>query len=135
MTLLRFLERELRSTPGRFRATMRVLVGCLVAVVATTVLGADILPHGHWTVTTIFTVSQADAGASLRKSMQRIVGTLVGGVLGILVVAALADLPVFYVPLLGAITGFGIFASLTTSANTCWPCRAYSPTAMLRLVT
>ena len=63
MRLLRFLERELRSTPGRLRATLRILVGCLAAVVTTSILGADILPHGHWTITTIFTVSQADAGA------------------------------------------------------------------------
>ncbi len=73
-------------------------------------------PHGHWTITTIFTVSQADAGASVRKSLQRLVGTLVGGLAGILVVIALADLPVLYVPVLGAVVAFGIFASVTTSA-------------------
>jgi uncharacterized membrane protein YccC len=74
------------------------------------------MPHAHWTIVTIFTVSQADAGASLRKSVQRILGTLAGGLAGILVVIALADLPVLYVPALAALAGAGIFASLTTAA-------------------
>ncbi len=102
--------------PGRFRAALRILVGCLVALVLTAVIGSDLVPHGHWAITTVFTVSQADAGASLRKSIQRIVGTLAGGLVGVLVVIAFADLPTVFVPLLGAIAGFGIFASLTTSA-------------------
>ena len=59
--------------------------------------------------------SQADAGASLRKSWQRLLGTLVGGLLGILAVIALADLPMLYILVLGAVTAVGLFASLTTT--------------------
>jgi multidrug resistance protein MdtO len=116
VTLLPFLRRELAPTPGRLRASLRIVVASLVAVLVTVVLGEDSFPHGHWAITTIFTVSQADAGASLRKSVQRVVGTLVGGGLGILVVIAFADQPALYMPLLGMIVALGIFASLTTSA-------------------
>ncbi len=116
MTLLSFLQRELAPTPGRLRATLRIVVGALAAVLATVAIGADEFPHGHWAITTIFTVSQADAGASVRKSLQRMVGTLVGGGLGILVVAAFADLPYVYVPVLCVVVGIGIFASLTTTS-------------------
>src|SRR5262245_48555664 len=98
-----FLRRELAPAPGRLRASLRIVAGCLAALVGTVVLGIDALPHGHWTIITIFTVSQADAGASLRKSLQRVVGTVAGGVLGILAVVAFADLPWLYVPVLGAI--------------------------------
>jgi uncharacterized membrane protein YccC len=90
-------------------------VGCLAALLFSIVIGGGILPHAHWTIITIFIVSQADAGASLRKSWQRVLGTLVGGLLGILAVIALADLPILYVLVLGAVTAFGLFASLTTT--------------------
>ena len=115
MRLVHFLLRELAPTPGRLRATSRILVGCLAALLFSIVLGGGILPHAHWTIITIFIVSQADAGASLRKSWQRVLGTLVGGLLGILAVIALADLPILYVLVLGAVTAFGLFASLTTT--------------------
>jgi multidrug resistance protein MdtO len=112
----RFLSRELAPFPGRFRATLRIVAGCLAALFFTDVLGGGLAHHGHWTIITVFVVSQADAGASLRKSLQRLVGTLAGGLLGILAAIVLADLPALYTPLLGAVVGFGLFASLTTTA-------------------
>src|SRR5262249_54842944 len=116
VSLLAFLHRELAPTPGRLRASLRIVVGSLAAVGATVLLGAGSFPHGHWSITTIFTVSQADAGASLRKSTQRVIGTIAGGGLGILVVIALADQPAVYVPVLGAVAFLGLFASQTTTA-------------------
>jgi multidrug resistance protein MdtO len=113
--LVQFLRRELAPAPGRSRATLRTLVGCLAALVITAVLGGGILPHSHWTVTTVFAVSQSDTGASLRRSLQRLVGTVAGGLLGICVVIAFADMPTVYIPLIGAIAGLGIFLSLTTT--------------------
>jgi Predicted membrane protein len=114
--LLSFLQRELAPAPGRLRAALRITVSALTAVLVTVTVGGDYFPHGHWTIVTIFIVSQADAGASLRKSFQRVIGTLIGGGLGILAVIAFVDIPAFYVPLLAAVVTFGIFASLTTSA-------------------
>jgi len=116
MALLTFLRRELAPFPGRWRATLRIVAGCLAALLVDLLLGTTAVPRGHWTIITIFTVSQADAGASLRKSFQRILGTLVGGALGTLAIITLADLPMLYVPVLGALVAIGIFASLTTSA-------------------
>ena len=65
MTLLSFLQRELAPTPGRLRASIPIVISALVAVLVTVTLGGDAFPHGHWTIITIFMVSQTDAGASL----------------------------------------------------------------------
>jgi multidrug resistance protein MdtO len=81
----------------------------------TALVGAGYFPHAHWSINTVFTVSQTDAGASLRKAIQRVIGTLVGGALGILVVIAFADQPLFYVPALGVVAALGLFASQTTT--------------------
>ena len=115
MTLLASLWRELLPTPGRLLASLRIVASALAAVIVTVLLGEDSFPHGHWAITTIFTVSQADAGASLRKSLRRVIGTLAGGLAGILVVCTFADLPALYVTVLGTVAGLGIFASLTTT--------------------
>ena len=117
MRLVQFFRRELAPAPGRLRATLRILAGCWAAMFLTAVVGLDMTSHAHWTIFTIFTVSQADAGASLRKSIQRVLGTLIGGALGILVVVALADLPVLYTPVLGLVVALGMFASVTTTAS------------------
>lgn len=116
MSLLAFLRRELAPTPGRLRASLRIVVGSLVAMSLTVLLGAGYFPHAHWSIFTVFTVSQPDAGASLRKSIQRVIGTLVGGGLGILGVIAFADQPIFYVPALAMVAALGLFASQTTTA-------------------
>src|SRR5262245_53867626 len=116
MAILTFLRREIAPTPGRLKAALRITVGCLAALFIDLVLGTSAVPHGHWTIITVFTVSLADAGASVRKALQRILGTVVGGVLGMIVVVALGDLPVLYIPVLAAIAAVGLFASLTTSA-------------------
>jgi multidrug resistance protein MdtO len=110
-----FLARELAPFPGRLRATLRIVAGCAAALLLTNVLGGGLGPHGHWTLFTVFTVSQADAGASLRRSIQRMIGTAAGGVLGILAVIMLADLPALNTPLLAAVVAVGMFASLTST--------------------
>lgn len=113
MSVWRFLATELAPTPGRFGATMRVVVACLVAIVI--VMGLHV-PYGHWAVITIFTVSQTDAGASLRKGIERTLGTLVGAIAAILAIVAFADQPWVIVPLIGFGCGIGLFLSRTTSA-------------------
>src|SRR5215831_2934844 len=74
------------------------------------------IPEGHWTVITIFTVSQPDAGASLRKGVQRVIGTVAGGVIGILIVSIFADQPWIRVPLFGAFGAIALFLERTTTA-------------------
>ncbi len=113
MNLWSFLASELAPTPGRFRATMRVVVACVVAIVI--VMGLHV-PYGHWSVITIFTVCQTDAGASLRKGIQRTLGTVLAGLITIVCIVAFADQPWMLVPLVGLGCGMALFLSRTTSA-------------------
>ena len=94
------LAAELAPNAERISATARIVVACLVAT--TLWLGFHV-PEGHWAIVTIFTVSQSDAGASLTRGLQRVVGTIIGGVIGILIVTLFADQPWISVPLLGAL--------------------------------
>ncbi len=95
------------------QATLRVLVASLVGIVLVATL---YIPHGQWIMITIFTVSLADAGSSLRKVGQRILGTLLGGGLAIASIAAFADRPWFILPLLPAGVFAGLFLNRTTTA-------------------
>jgi multidrug resistance protein MdtO len=104
---------ELAPAPGRARATLRIVVACLLATVLVMTLR---IPHGHWLIITIFIVSQSDAGASLQKGVLRVAGTLLGGLLGILTMAAFADQPWVRVPLIGVLAGSGLYLSRTSTA-------------------
>src|SRR5262245_46173361 len=92
---------------------MRLVVAC---VVATMFVMAFRIPEGHWTIMSIFTVGQADAGASLRKGWQRMIGTFAGGALGIVVAAVFADQPWVRLPLLALLAALSLFLSRTTTA-------------------
>lgn len=107
-----FLRRELTPTPERNWATLRVLVSALVA---TLVINAFQMPFGHWVIITLFTVSLANAGASLLKSIQRVVGTVAGGSAAICA-ATFSDHPWFVLPLLWIGVWAALFFSRTTSA-------------------
>ncbi len=113
MNVTRFLAHEMAPTPGRFRAAMRVVVACQAAVIL--VMGLHI-PYGHWAIITIFTVSQTDAGASLKKGIERVLGTILGGMLALYAIIAFADAPWVIVPLLGIGCGVGLFLSRTTTS-------------------
>ena len=107
-----FLIAELAPTPGRGRATLRIVVAC---VLATAVVMAFHIPEGHWAIITIFTVSLPDAGASLQKGVQRLIATFVGGAIGIVAAAAFADQPWVRLPLVGMLGAAGLFLSRTTT--------------------
>ncbi|HEV7731910.1 MAG TPA: FUSC family protein [Candidatus Binatia bacterium] len=113
MNVGRFLAHEMAPTPGRFRAAMRVVVACQAAIVL--VMGLHI-PYGHWAVITIFTVSQTDAGASLKKGIERVLGTILGGLVALYAIIAFADAPWVVVPLIGIGCGMGLFLSRTTTS-------------------
>jgi multidrug resistance protein MdtO len=108
-----FLGVELAPTPGRGRATLRIVVAC---VVATAIVMAFHVPDGHWAIITIFTVAQADAGASLQKGVQRVIATIAGGAVGIVVAIVFADQPWVRTPLIGVIGAVALFLSRTTTA-------------------
>lgn len=107
-----FLRRELTPTPERTWAALRVLVAALVA---TFVINAFQMPFGHWVIITLFTVSLTDAGATVRKGVERVLGTIAGGSLAI-ASSAFADHPWFILPMLWMGVWAALFFSRTTSA-------------------
>ena len=75
MTFMSTLVAELAPTPGRVRATLRIVVASLVAV---TFVMALHIEHGPYAFISIFVVSQPNAGASFRKGVLRLLGTMAG---------------------------------------------------------
>ena len=74
------------------------------------------IPHGGWAILTIFTVSQADAGASLQRGWERLLGTIAGGIAGLLAIIAFIDLPYFFAPALGLAVVVGVYLSHVMAA-------------------
>ncbi len=66
------------------------------------------LPEPTWALITVFVVMLAQfVGAVAEKSVMRIIGTVVGGVIGYVLTAGLEQQPVLYVLLVGSVVGFG----------------------------
>lgn len=66
------------------------------------------LPDPTWALTTAFVIMLAQfVGAVAQKSIMRLVGTAIGGVLGYLLTARLEQQPLLYLFLVGAIVGLG----------------------------
>jgi uncharacterized membrane protein YccC len=108
-----FLQEELGSRPGRLRAALRIVVPSLVGAI---IIMLFQMPHGGWAILSIFTVSQADAGASLQRGGERLLGTLAGGFAGLLSIIAFIDLPYFFVPTLGLAVVIGVYLSHVMAA-------------------
>ncbi|PTL77281.1 FUSC family protein [Vitiosangium sp. GDMCC 1.1324] len=86
-----FLE-PLRENLSRnsvvLRHALRVGVTTAVAVWLTTALGQS---HGYWVTITVLTVMLPYTGPTFLKGLQRVVGTVLGGILAALVAAELHD--------------------------------------------
>ena len=108
-----FLRTELAPTPGRGPAALRIVVTCLAATGLVMGLHA---PHGDWIVWTIFHVNSEDAGASLIHGVQRVISTVAGAAVGMLIAIAFADEPQFMFAALGLAVAAGMFLSRTTRA-------------------
>ena len=66
------------------------------------------LPDPTWALITAFVVMLAQfVGAVAEKSMMRVIGTVIGGVIGYLLTAGLEQQPVLYLLLVGGVVGFG----------------------------
>src|SRR5262252_6155552 len=113
MTFLHTLAAELAPTPGRAKATLRIVVGSLVTLGFVMALHVE---HGPYAFISIFIVGQPNAGASLRKGVLRLLGTMAGAAVGILGNIVFADLPWLRIALMGPIAAFFIFLSNTTTA-------------------
>lgn len=108
-----FLRAELASSRERVRATARIVVSCAIATV---VIASLQIPSGAWVIISIFLVSLPNAGATLRKGLQRLLGTIASCATGMVCVAAFADMPWVRVPLGGFAAGLAIFLFRTTTA-------------------
>ncbi len=108
-----FLKAELEPRPGRMRAALRLVAASLVGTVLIMLFQ---IPHGSWMIMTIFTMALADAGASLKKGIERVIGTVVGGLAGLLAVIAFIDLPYVFVPLMGVAITVGLYLSHVLAA-------------------
>ncbi len=65
------------------------------------------LPQPTWALTTVFVIMLAQfVGAVAEKSLMRVVGTTIGGVIGYLLTAGLEQQPVLYLLLVGGVVGF-----------------------------
>ncbi len=66
------------------------------------------LAEPAWAVTTIFVIMLAQfVGAVAEKAVMRVVGTVIGGVIGYLLTAGLEQQPVLYLLSVGGVVGFG----------------------------
>lgn len=108
MKFLRFLIAELAPHPGQARATWRTVVSVLFTAFVVQSLHA---PHGYWAMFTVYLVSQPDAGSSVQKAVQRVVGTLAGGLLAIVTIVAFMEQPWFLLPLVFVVSAAGLFFS------------------------
>ncbi|WP_406855464.1 FUSC family protein [Alsobacter sp. KACC 23698] len=75
------------------------------AMLALWVAFAADLPQPSWAMLTVLVVSQPIAGMVAAKALYRVVGTLVGAVMAVLMVAALADAPPFFLVALAVWVG------------------------------
>jgi uncharacterized membrane protein YccC len=66
------------------------------------------LPEPSWAVMTIFVIMFAQfVGAVAEKAVMRVIGTVIGGVIGYLLTAGLEQQPVIYLLSVGGVVGFG----------------------------
>jgi multidrug resistance protein MdtO len=110
---LRFLRAELRPHPGQARATWRCVVSVLFTALVVQALHA---PYGYWAMFTVYLVSQPDAGSSVGKAVQRVAGTLAGGLLAIGTIVAFMDQPWFLLPLVFIVSAGGLYLSRIATA-------------------
>ena len=107
-----FLHDLLEPSPARWRNALRLTVLCCFATVL--VMGLHI-PDGEFLAVFFFAVSQPDAWASLRKARLRGIGTIIGGVLGLLVIVACTDKPPLWFLVQGALFAVALFFTRTTT--------------------
>jgi p-hydroxybenzoic acid efflux pump subunit AaeB len=66
------------------------------------------LPEPTWAVMTVFVIMFAQfVGAVAEKAVMRVIGTVIGGVIGYLLTARFEQQPVLYLLLVGGVVGFG----------------------------
>lgn len=82
--------------PLRVRRAAQSALACVIALVLVLIYR---LPHGYWALVTIIVLTQPNVGASISKGVLRIVGTVLGAAVGV-VLLQLVQQPVPFVLLL-----------------------------------
>lgn len=82
--------------PLRVRRAAQSALACVIALVIVLIYR---LPHGYWTLVTIIVLTQPNVGASISKGVLRIIGTVAGAAVGVLLLQ-LVQQPVPFVALL-----------------------------------
>lgn len=85
--------------PLRVRRAAQSALACVLALVLALIYR---LPHGYWALVTIVVLTQPNVGASVSKGVLRLIGTLVGAVLGVMLLQ-LVQQPVPFLLLLSVV--------------------------------
>jgi uncharacterized membrane protein YccC len=118
------LRQNLSMDSAAFRHTLRMTVVCAVDVV---VMRAIHVNHGFWLPMTSIILIQPFSAGTVRKSVQRVTGTVAGGILAA-ILAALISQPLV---LFGVITLLGMLAVATFAADYAVFCLFLTPTFVL----
>lgn len=86
---LKILRDNLTPTSGIFRHSMRVALVCLCGYLLTKSISLG--HHSYWVLLTIIVILKPAFSLTKQRNYQRLVGTVVGGALGVLILAAIHD--------------------------------------------
>ena len=111
--LYAFLRSELELSPDRWRALGRMVVGCVIAL---TLIMTLRIPQGGWVILTIFIVSMGDAGASMKRALQRQLSIAAGCATAIGIVILFHQQPWVLIPCMVLVIGVSVYLSRTTVA-------------------
>jgi uncharacterized membrane protein YccC len=106
--LIASLGDDLRTllAPGpRTNAAIRTVLSSVMSLLVAFWLGLD---NPWWAAVTGFVIIQQDAGATLTRSIDRALGTIVGAVIGYLVAASIAD-HILFQSICACCTAFAIY--------------------------
>ncbi len=86
---LKIFRDNLTPTSSIFRHALRVALVCLFGYILTKVLPLG--HHSYWVLLTIIIILKPAFSLTKQRNYQRLVGTVVGGVLGVLILAVVQD--------------------------------------------
>jgi uncharacterized membrane protein YccC len=118
-TTIRALRRELTKSPSTARVTFGTKAMLSVAL-SVALANALNLSDTWWAAISGFAVMRASFSDSMQRAAHRILGTLIGAALGILVGPWIGDRPWLFVPALGVIGGVAVYYANGSRAGYAW---------------
>ncbi|WP_161888631.1 FUSC family protein [Pontibacter russatus] len=86
---LKLFRENLTPTSTTFRHALRVALACLFGYILTKSIPLGL--HSYWVLLTIIVILKPAFSFTKQRNYQRLVGTLIGGVLGVVVLAVVQD--------------------------------------------